>query len=1607
MAVYSDNTQLSRILGSDGRPMPSAAGRDASLALPSVVTFSGLLNSGSRVYPHGRQDTALREDKEFASAMRRDPFIRGLIQERKLAALSQEYSVEVDDPRDPTQKVIKATMTRMWNAIKYRKKMLNYRLEAIWFGKYASQVAYEYQNWSVDLPGVKTKRAIPVVSTHQPVNGDKIDFLWDGTPAIQVNGMAAGKMAADGAEIKHGTNSFVLVLRGAWRQRFILTQHESYDADFNSPEQAGMIHGVGVRDVLYHLMNLRAEWLANTADWCERFGLGGVRLWYYQAGNSSSKTEMEKAARSSTSKTNILVPRYPESKSEGVEFVSSDGTGADVLLRLVAALDEYARNYVNGQTMSTGADTDGSLGGTGKANLASDTKSRITQYDTDNLAEHLTEDWLRPSKRWAFHDIPEIDDIPVRLAATESKGDPTKTMAVIKQAFDMGAKFAEKDVVAVTGIPQPQEGDEILSAAKMQSQGPGGPGGPEGGADGQPVDDVPPDQPPSPEDVDGLLEDLVGEDDGGQGQEEADDPQKFQRQPLRYEQVHSPVGGTTVNGTFYLGGEFIPGSEVAKASPKERAELQQGSPKETKGREHLVREAANKVQFSGESVAGGKEVGKDDFEEIEKRLTPEEQDDMESAIERSRDLYVDSEIENWSWDGDDFDEEEAAKDAGWDDDKISDVAIEYVNDACESKDLEKDSDEAEQVRDSIVEWYKKTSRHGLQALQELSEHLGEMSADAEDDDVSALVSDVQDRMSRFMESDIEEAVQEVKQKAKNEARDEAGRDAGRAFDRSDYSADAKNEFLLEVWKARHDEWANSARKENTWGKGDGGLPAYLFSTTAGQRYEVSTWDRSDLPVGRSVKEIAFSDSNDSFSVTGAGNAAEVFTKVSAAVVALLSHQDVPVAYFTAAEKSRRRLYDRLVSTVAKVLPAYAAIAVDVPGKPKSYMIAKRELMDGLKAKLSSLPVEQLAYARDAKIRIADIQPECREEWFTANGWAEFAKTDHYSRSDLSAFYAAIWNCLDDVSGDEMLTADQEGACLDFDGTAWQEPRLDYAAKHAPKGGVTINGKHFRGGQFVPGAAYAAATPAEKAKIDDADNARKATRAGRKVSKAGLKDRLNPHKDVELSAADRRRAKAALAALKDHHGELTLHRLDELADQLEKALPGAEGVRRDQILRQLASIHGMIEGVEDAAANKDGVSGAVEGGAKKAEPATEAPKAEAPSEAKAKEPWEMTAVEYADANAGKFDTRSQAMDRGKAKNEHSRLIADRVLEGQDVPNERLAEYPHLDMRKMTAMTNDVAAKMDVQKEAKQGIAEARQRRLKQLEEMKRGSEEAQRQHDEEALAETLADYLDKTNLSEGSKAKILAAKPSARGLRVDPETGATVEVAGGSSWYMPHYNAVKAALAAGKPVPPEVLADYPDLAAKGPQDGDKNADGAKGAEKKPWEQTREESKKSAAPTMPEKAAEGGKVEDLLELAGDQSYVVSGNTFAHKDAIKAAGAKWNGYGWEFSGKNAKADADKVARLPGVKVAGKADERRESVLSELRQFASRIPEKHRGPMDAAIKKLASVTDALAWEGIGSIQPSHLMDAITEKKGPDYPSSAEDAVSDPVKFLVWKYHS
>lgn len=124
--------------------------------------------------------------------------------------------------------------------------------------------------------------------------------------------------------------------------------------------------------------------------------------------------------------------------------------------------------------------------------------------------------------------------------------------------------------------------------------------------------------------------------------------------------------------------------------------------------------------------------------------------------------------------------------------------------------------------------------------------------------------------------------------------------------------------------------------------------------------------------------------------------------------------------------------------------------------------------------------------------------------------------------------------------------------------------VDEFAERAPAGGINFAGKKFKGGQFIPSATIAHASPEDKVKLEKAKAAADAKRAekdaGRKargVNIDKLEGRLQTHLDTEGPAPGQAgRAATVRRMLTLHHGELAAHRVEEMADALEGALKSA-------------------------------------------------------------------------------------------------------------------------------------------------------------------------------------------------------------------------------------------------------------------------------------------------------------------------------------------------------------------------------------------------------------------------------------------------------------------
>ena len=132
--------------------------------------------------------------------------------------------------------------------------------------------------------------------------------------------------------------------------------------------------------------------------------------------------------------------------------------------------------------------------------------------------------------------------------------------------------------------------------------------------------------------------------------------------------------------------------------------------------------------------------------------------------------------------------------------------------------------------------------------------------------------------------------------------------------------------------------AGSIAKTNTWYRHRSG---YIMNFTAsnGMRYTITADDKTYN--GRHARDVQFA-TNGRYDITGTGRAFEVFSTVMGALYALHKHDPAPAITFTAAEPSRKRLYDRFVKRMASVVGDYRAITKDTR-QARTYMVLDRDM----------------------------------------------------------------------------------------------------------------------------------------------------------------------------------------------------------------------------------------------------------------------------------------------------------------------------------------------------------------------------------------------------------------------------------------------------------------------------------------------------------------------------------------------------------------------------------------------------------------------------------------------------------------------------------------
>jgi hypothetical protein len=425
------------------------------VTVEAVKTFNALLNTFSKTFDF-RYDEAMRVDPQFALKMRRDPFYRALLQERLMPLTRWKWHIR---PEDPTHKeeqdrakwyeeVIKATP--LWS------KQQLYLGHATWFGRFGSQFALIKDR-------IQGKEAFRV-GRHIPVNGDKLVFDWDGTtPGVRINQQSTGDYPKENITYDNRGGPILMLRDPQHRSQFIIQVHELDDADYFEPEMAGRVCGVGLRDFVYHGAFLRSKMIQWAVAFMEKVGTLGLLIFRYPEGNAQAKAQAEQSAKDANNRNALAIPmpKGADKATSSAELLPANMTGVQFLVDIISGWwEKHSERLFVGQSATGSTDDEGGLGGTGRAELAKDTKFNLLQFDARGQQESFTSDLL-PTLFDHNGDSGWKARFEYALPDPEAE---SKLNAITKAAALPGKKLEYKadEVRELVGLSRPGPDDEVV-----------------------------------------------------------------------------------------------------------------------------------------------------------------------------------------------------------------------------------------------------------------------------------------------------------------------------------------------------------------------------------------------------------------------------------------------------------------------------------------------------------------------------------------------------------------------------------------------------------------------------------------------------------------------------------------------------------------------------------------------------------------------------------------------------------------------------------------------------------------------------------------------------------------------------------------------------------------------------------------------------------------------------------------------------------------------------------------------------------------------------------------------------------------------------------------
>ncbi len=445
-------------------PMPPGQGRDA---VPQFLSFATLVQTAMRGYRY-TFDEALKQSPQNARAMRRDPVIWSSLRARQMPTAQLSWHIEPDDDTNPAEveaaQLVEAIITRVPNFQNLRMQCL----EALWFGRAGSELAYQWRPW-------RNNQQL-FVRKFTPVNGDKLRFKWNGDVGILVHATFPGTKEATDWGMAH-------FLTPDEREQFIVHHHEPEDVDWLDGVQAGAVKGLGFRDRLYWYWWLKMQVIGLMMNYVERFS-NGLTIYYYDASNPKAEGQAIAAASQQFKNFSLVYPRWAAGKdTNGVERLEVGTASPAFLMQLLSDyFDANIRQVILGQTLTSGTAPTGL--GSGVAEAHENTFAGYVKYDAINLDATLQTDLVEVLYRYNAENI-----TPGRFVSEIDTPNAQEVIANAQVMFGMGMSLDEDQLYELSQLQKPKPGGGVVSKlgmmqpaavgaqppAGMPSSGPAGP----------------------------------------------------------------------------------------------------------------------------------------------------------------------------------------------------------------------------------------------------------------------------------------------------------------------------------------------------------------------------------------------------------------------------------------------------------------------------------------------------------------------------------------------------------------------------------------------------------------------------------------------------------------------------------------------------------------------------------------------------------------------------------------------------------------------------------------------------------------------------------------------------------------------------------------------------------------------------------------------------------------------------------------------------------------------------------------------------------------------------------------------------------------------------